>query len=380
MPGSLVHFNRPWLVGREMEFVEDAVRSLHTSGNGKYTRLCEDALGEELGGASVLLTTSCTDALEMTALLLGIEPLDEVIVPSFTFVSTANAYALRGARPVFSDVRPDTLNLDETRLEALITPRTKAIVVVHYAGVACEMDTINGIAERHGVAVVEDNAHGLFGRYRGRPLGTLSPLATQSFHETKNISCGEGGALVLNDERYVQRAEILREKGTDRARFFRGEVDKYTWNDVGSSFLPSDLLAAYLYGQLVERERIQASRSATWATYARELSGWADSNGVTLPTVPDGCEHPSHLFYALLPSAAERTRFIAHMRARDVHAVFHYVPLHSSPKGLELGGEVADCPVTTDVSARLVRLPLFGGMTDGQVAQVVEAALAFESA
>jgi len=376
---ELIPFNRPWITGREMEFVEDSVRSMHTAGNGKYTKLCEELLCAATGSRAALLTTSCTDALEMTSLLLDLGTGDEVILPSFTFVSTANAYATRGATPVFADVRPDTLNIDERQIEDLITPRTRAIVVVHYAGIACEMDAINAVAEKHGVAVVEDNAHGLYGSYRGRPLGSIGALATQSFHETKNFSCGEGGALILNDAGHVERAEILREKGTDRARFFRGQVDKYTWQDFGSSFLPSDMLAAYLYGQLLSRERIQSTRRAAWEMYARDLAGWAAAHDVTLPTVPEGCEQPYHLFYLLLPSLADRTRFIKHVRGRAVHAVFHYQPLHESPMGQRFGGRTGQCPVTEDVADRLVRLPLFGGMTDEQMQRVVDATLSFDA-
>jgi dTDP-4-amino-4,6-dideoxygalactose transaminase len=335
-------------------------------------------LEQLLGVPKVLLTTSCTHALDMAALLLEIGPGDEVIVPSFTFVSTVNAFVLRGARPVFADIRPDTLNLDESRLEALITPRTRAIAVVHYAGVGCEMDTILEIANRYRVAVVEDNAHGLFGRYRGRYLGTFGCLATQSFHETKNLTCGEGGALLINDPQYIDRAEIVREKGTNRSRFFRGQVDKYTWVDIGSSYLPSDILAAFLYAQLEERERIQARRRHIWEFYARELRDWAEDHGVRLPVVPPHCEQPYHLFYLLLPSLEARTRLIAHLKARGILAVFHYLPLHLSPMGQRFGGKPGDCPVTEDVSDRLLRLPFYNDLTDEELAEVVEAIRAFD--
>jgi dTDP-4-amino-4,6-dideoxygalactose transaminase len=356
----------------------DAVRSGHASGDGPYTKKCHALLEQLLGVPKVLLTTSCTHALDMAALLLEIGPGDEVIVPSFTFVSTVNAFVLRGARPVFADIRPDTLNLDESRLEALITPRTRAIAVVHYAGVGCEMDTILEIANRYRVAVVEDNAHGLFGRYRGRYLGTFGCLATQSFHETKNLTCGEGGALLINDPQYIDRAEIVREKGTNRSRFFRGQVDKYTWVDIGSSYLPSDILAAFLYAQLEERERIQARRRHIWEFYARELRDWAEDHGVRLPVVPPHCEQPYHLFYLLLPSLEARTRLIAHLKARGILAVFHYLPLHLSPMGQRFGGKPGDCPVTEDVSDRLLRLPFYNDLTDEELAEVVEAIRAFD--
>jgi dTDP-4-amino-4,6-dideoxygalactose transaminase len=325
-----------------------------------------------LGVRKTLLTTSCTHALEMTGLLLDLQPGDEVIVPSFTFVSTANAYALRGVKIVFADVRPDTLNLDETRLEALITPRTKAIVPIHYAGVGCEMDEILTIAQRHGVAVVEDNAHGLFGKYKGRWLGTFGCLATQSFHESKNFSCGEGGALLINDERYLERAEIIREKGTNRSRFFRGQVDKYTWIDLGSSYLPSDILAAFLYSQLEVREKVQARRQQIWETYCNGLGDWAREAGVILPTVPAHCEPAWHMFYLLLPSLAARQALIARLKLHGMLAVFHYPPLNLSEYGKRWGGQPGDCPVSEDVSDRLLRLPFFYSLTEAEQAQVVE--------
>jgi dTDP-4-amino-4,6-dideoxygalactose transaminase len=325
------------------------------------------------------LTTSCTHALEMAALLLDLQPGDEVICPAFTFVSTVNAVALRGARPVFVDIRSDTLNLDERLIEAAVTPKTRAILVVHYAGVACEMDAIVAIAERHGLAVVEDNAHGLFGRYRGRPLGSFGILSTLSFHETKNLTCGEGGALVVNDPRLVGRAEILREKGTNRARFYRGQVDKYTWMDVGSSYLPSDLLAAYLWAQLEAREQIQARRQAIWARYAAALAPWAAANGARLPMVPAHCEHPAHLFYVLLPSLDARQAFIAHLKARQILAVFHYQPLHGSERGQRLGGRPGQCPVTEDVADRLVRLPFYLALDEAAQARVIECVTAFSA-
>jgi dTDP-4-amino-4,6-dideoxygalactose transaminase len=330
-------------------------------------------LERELGVRKVLLTTSCTDALEMAALLLALQPGDEVIVPSFTFVSTVNAFVLRGVTPRFADIRPDTLNMDERLIEALITPRTRAIVPVHYAGVGCEMDAICALAARHGLAIVEDNAHGLFGKYRGRYLGTLGHLATQSFHETKNFTCGEGGALLVNDERYVERAEILREKGTNRSRFFRGEVDKYTWVDVGSSYLPSDLLAAFLFAQLEARESIQARRREIWECYLDGLAPWAAGQGVRLPVVPAHCEQSYHLFYLLMPTPAARQHLIDHLRSRGIMAVFHYVPLHLSPMGQRHGGRAGDCRVTEAVAERLVRLPFYNDLSEPDQARVIEA-------
>ncbi len=367
-----IPFNKPWLNGKELYYIANVIQAGHASGDGTYTKKCHALIEQALGVSRVLLTTSCTDALEMAALLLEIKPGDEVIIPSFTFVSTANAFVLRGARPVFADIRPDTLNLDESRLEALITPRTRAIIPVHYAGVGCEMDAILEIARRHQVAVVEDNAHGLFGRYRGRYLGTFGTLATQSFHETKNFSCGEGGALLINDTQYIERAEIIREKGTNRSRFFRGQVDKYTWVDLGSSFLPSDLLAAYLYAQLEAREQIQAMRRRVWVYYYENLSDWAAERGVQLPTIPVYCEQPYHMFYLLLPSYQQRQALIAHLKAHGILSVFHYLPLHLSDMGRQFGGQVGDCPVTEDVSDRLLRLPFYNELSETEQAEVVK--------
>jgi dTDP-4-amino-4,6-dideoxygalactose transaminase len=373
-----ITFNRPSFEGREREYMAAALDAGHISGNGAFTKKAEACLEQILGVPRVLLTTSCTDALELAALLLDLEPGDEVVMPSFTFVSTANAFALRGARPVFADIREDTLNLDERLLPQLVGERTRAIVPVHYAGVGCEMDDLLRIADAAGATVVEDNAHGLFGRYRGRLLGTFGRLATQSFHETKNITCGEGGALVINDPDLVDRAEIMREKGTNRARFLRGQVDKYTWTDLGSSFLPSDLLAAVLCGQLDEREGIQARRVAIWARYRDRLQAWSEENGVRLPIVPEHTEQPSHLFYLLLPSGAARDRLIAHLRERRILAVFHYVPLHLSPMGARYGGREGDCPVTERVSACLVRLPFYNQLSTDDQDRVIEAVTEFD--
>jgi dTDP-4-amino-4,6-dideoxygalactose transaminase len=376
-PPLRIPFNRPAIVGRELEYIADSVRSGQISGDGGYSKRTHALLETTLGTPKALLTTSCTHALEMAALLLDIAPGDEVIVPSFTFVSTVNAFVLRGAVPVFADVREDTLNLDEAQLERLITPRTRAVVVVHYAGVGCEMDAIMAIAARHGLPVVEDNAHGLFGRYRGKALGTFGALATQSFHETKNFTCGEGGALLINDAALIERAEIIREKGTNRSRFFRGMVDKYTWVDLGSSYLLSDVLAAYLYAQLECRDRVQAHRAAVWDRYAHALAGWAATVGARMPVVPAHCEQTFHMFYLLMPSLETRTAFMAHLRARGILSVFHYLPLHLSDKGRAFGGQPGDCPVTEQVSDRLVRLPLYNDLTPDDQARVIEAITAF---
>ena len=369
----LIPFNKPTFEGREFEYIGAAIASGHVSGDGLYSKRCHQYLESELGVAKALLTTSCTHALEMAALILDVKPGDEVIIPSFTFVSTANAFVLRGARPVFIDVRPDTLNFDERQFEALITERTRAAVPVHYAGVGCEMDPITEIASRHGIAIVEDNAHGLFGTYRGKYLGTFGSMATQSFHETKNFSCGEGGALLVNDAALVERAEIVREKGTNRSRFFRGLVDKYTWTDIGSSYLMSDLLAAILLAQLESRESIQARRQAIWSRYEQGLNDWAGENGVRLPVVPASREQSFHMFYMLLPSLDSRQRLIAHLKDRGILSVFHYLPLHLSAMGVKFGGRVGECPVTEDVSDRLLRLPFYNSLSEAQQDRVIEA-------
>ena len=372
----MIGFNRPFMVGRELEYIRQAAEAGHLSGDGSFSRRCQGALEEITGAHAALLTTSCTDALELAALLLNIEPGDEVIMPSFTFVSTANAWVMRGAVPVFADIRRDTLNIDERQIEALVTPRTRAIVPVHYAGVACDMTTILDIARRHGLSVVEDNAHGLFGRFQGRPLGSFGTLAALSFHETKNISCGEGGALLINDPALVARAEILREKGTNRAAYFRGELDKYTWVDIGSSYLPSDILGAFLWAQLEARAMIQERRMAVWQRYAAALPEWAGAQGVGLPQVPSDREQPAHLFYLLLPSGDERDRFIDHLRQRGVNAVFHYVPLHTSPMACRWPLR-APCPETERASACLVRLPLHAGLTPAEVDRVITAVTSY---
>ena len=368
-----LRFNRPALSGKEFEFIHQAIADGKLSGDGRFTQKCHAFLEKEFGIGKVLLTTSCTHALEMAALLLEIKPGDEVIIPSFTFVSAANAFVLRGAHPVFADIRWDTLNLDETKLEKLISPQTKAIVVVHYAGVSCEMDAILEIAERRGIPVVEDNAHGLFGKYKERYLGTMGCFATLSFHETKNFTCGEGGALLINDPRYVERAEIIREKGTQRSRFFRGEVDKYTWTDIGSSYLPSEILAAFLYAQLEAREAIQSTRKTIWNYYYEQLKDWAHDRSVEVPKVPSHCEQPWHMFYLLVPSLAERQALIAHLHAHEINSVFHYLPLHLSSMGRKFDGKEGDCPVTEEVSDRLLRLPFYNELTEADQSRVVTA-------
>jgi dTDP-4-amino-4,6-dideoxygalactose transaminase len=372
MSGYRIPFNKPGLAGNELTYIADAIQRGHSAGDGCYTARCHDLLQRELGCHRALLTTSCTHALEMCAFLLDIQPGDEVIVPAFTFVSTANAFALRGAKPVFVDVRPDTLNLDERLLEGLLTPRTKAILPVHYSGVGCEMDAITSVAGRWGVKVVEDNAHGLFARYKGKYLGTFGQLATQSFHETKNVICGEGGALIINDPIYAERAEIIREKGTNRSRFYRGEVDKYTWVDLGSSYLPSDLLAAFLWAQLEKYEAIRSTRHRIWQTYAEGLSDWARNSGVSLPYVPPYVEQSYHMFYLLMPSLEARSRLIQQLKTRGILAVFHYAPLHLSDMGMRFGGRAGACPVTESVSDRLVRLPFYNDLSTDQQAEVLE--------
>jgi dTDP-4-amino-4,6-dideoxygalactose transaminase len=372
-----IPFNRPFATGDELDYIRAAVAAPKFAGDGSFTAQCHVLLEQSLGIQKALLTTSCTHALEMAALLLDIGPGDEVIVPSFTFPSAANAFVLRGAKPLFVDIRADTLNVDESQIERRITARTKAIFPVHYAGVGCEMDAIMAIARRHAIAVVEDNAHGLYGRYRGQYLGTLGQLATLSFHETKNFTCGEGGALLINDANLNQRAEILREKGTNRSQFFRGEIDKYTWVDVGSSYLPADLLAAFLRAQLEHRDQIQAMRSKIWETYALELASWAKTNGVRLPIIPPECEQSYHMFYVIMRSLESRQALISHLAGLGILAVFHYLPLHLSPVGLRFGGDQGDCPVAEDLADRLLRFPFFTGMSSSEQAQVIDAVRAF---
>lgn len=370
-PGYDIPFNRPRLEGNEIKYMIEAVESGKISGDGQFTRKCHALLEQLIGIPKVLLTTSCTSALDMAALLLEVGSGDEVVVPSFTFSSTANAFALRGARLVFADVRDDTLNIDENQVEASLSTRSRAIVAVHYAGVGCEMDRLSALADDRGVSLIEDNAHGLFGTYRGQQLGTFGRLATLSFHETRNFGCGEGGALLINDAGLVERAEIIREKGTDRSRFFRGEVDRYTWVDIGSSYLPSDLLAAVLFAQLEARDKIMATRSALWGRYAEGLAGWAEGAGVRLPVVPEDRGQAFHMFYVVMPSADSRDRLIEHLHLNGILAVFHYLPLHLSPMGLRHGGKPGDCPVTERISERLVRLPFFNGLSETDQERVI---------
>lgn len=372
-----IPFNRSSLVGKEQQYIAEAMNIGQIAGDQSFTKKCHALLENELKVAKALLTTSCTHAIEMAALLLDIKDGDEVIVPDFTFVSTINAFVLRGAKPVFIDIRPDTLNLDETKLKRLITSRTRAIVPVHYAGVGCEMDSILSIAKSAGVPVVEDNAHGLFGKYKGQYLGTFGCMATQSFHETKNFTCGEGGALLINDQRFVERAEIIREKGTNRSRFFRGQVDKYSWVDIGSSYIMSDVLAAFLFGQLEKWKEIQAKRQAIWSLYDRELAEWSNEHGVRRPVIPAHCEQAYHMYYLLMPNLQTRTALIDHLKSKSILSVFHYLPLHLSVMGQKYGGKEGDCPVSQDVSDRLLRLPFYNELNEDKQMRVIEAIRAF---
>jgi dTDP-4-amino-4,6-dideoxygalactose transaminase len=372
-----IPFNKAGLTGKEFEYMGEAIQRGHISGDGIFTKKSHAFLEQTLGVPKALLTTSCTHALELSAFLLDLQPGDEVIVPSFTFVSTVNAFAIRGVHPVFIDIRPDTLNLDESLLEEKITARTRAIVVVHYAGVACEMEKIGEIAKRHQIPIIEDNAHGLFGKYKGQYLGTFGCLATQSFHETKNITCGEGGALLINDTALIERAEILREKGTNRSRFFRGQVDKYTWVDLGSSYLPSDILAAFLFAQLESYQQIQSQRQYVWSYYAENLDSWCVNNQVKMPFIPSECSQPYHMFYLLFPSLQSRTHMIEHLKSRGILSVFHYLPLHLSEMGQKYGGKPGDCPVTESVSDQLLRLPLYKDLDEPTLDYIVKSIQSF---
>ena len=379
---TAVPFNKPSLAGREMEYLRESIESGKVSGDGYFTKKCHELLEKMVGCQKALLTTSCTHALEMAAILLDLKAGDEVIVPSFTFVSGVNAFVLRGATPVFADIREDTLNLDERLLPSLISPRTKAIVPVHYAGVACQMKAIMEIANTNGIAVVEDNAHGLLATYEGQQLGSFGCLATQSFHETKNFHCGEGGALLLNDPTLIERAEIIREKGTNRSRFFQGLVDKYTWVDLGSSYLPSDMLAAFLFAQLESRDTIVEKRKSIWDKYDVALRLWSHKMGIRQPFVPANCEQAYHMYYLIMPTHSSRQRFITHMAERKAMSVYHYIPLHNSPMGIKLAnsqnGQMIECPVTEEMSSRLVRLPFYNSLTADDQDSVIESALEFE--
>ena len=375
-----IPFNRPFLVGTEFEKMREAVAGLRISEGGPFTEQCESLLQEITGARAALMTSSCTHALETAALLLDVGVGDEVILPSFTFVSTANAFALRGAKPVFADISADTLNVDPDSVASLMTDRTRAVVAVHYAGVACDMDRLHAVLSPASVPLVEDNAHGLFGTYRRKPLGSHGAIATLSFHETKNLTCGKGGALLLNEDSYLRRARLIRTNGTNREEFFEGLVDKYSWVDLGSNYLPSDLLSAFLLCQLNERSAIQRRRSAIWNRYQEELLPWAESECVRLPIVPEYAEHPSHLFYLVMPSATDRHNLIRDLERANIHAVFHYVPLHSSAMGQALGADQLACPVTEDLSQRLLRLPFFTGMSEDEQTRVVDCIRAYSCA
>ena len=367
-----IPFNRADIGSRDLALLSKSISDGHISGNGPFTKQAESEISRVIGSHKTLLTTSCTHALEMSALLLNLKTGDEVIVPAFTFVSTASAFMLYGAKPVFVDVQHDTLNINPESVEAAITERTRAICVVHYGGVACEMKKLSEIAKRHDLVLIEDNAHGLFAKYKHQYLGTFGSLATQSFHETKNITCGEGGALIVNEPKLAERAEILREKGTDRTKFLRGQVDKYTWVDVGSSWVISDLLAAILCGQLERADDIYVKRMRIWNRYNIELTNWAENNNVMTPVVPDGCDHTGHVFFLRLATANSRDQFIRHLRDHGILAVFHYQPLHLSTVGRSLGGREGQFPVTEKAGDCLVRLPLFNSLTDAEQSFIID--------
>lgn len=368
-----IGFNRPHLTGKELSYIAEVNSGTKLAGDGPFTQRCHRWLEAEVGCSKALLTHSCTAALEMAALLLDIEPGDEIIMPSYTFVSTANAFVLRGGVPVFVDIREDTLNLDERLVEAAITPRTRAIVPVHYAGVACNMDAIMDIADRHGLKVVEDAAQGVMARYKGRALGSIGDIGAFSFHETKNVISGEGGAILVNDPALAMRAEIIREKGTDRSRFFRGEIDKYTWQEVGSSFLPGELTAAFLWAQLEDAQRITNDRMVVWNRYHALLEPLEDQGILRRPIVPVDCEHNAHMYYVLLDAGTERQQVLDRMKKNSIFSVFHYVPLHSSPAGLRYGRTSGTLDVTVTQSERLVRLPLWVGLTEADQTRIVTA-------
>ena len=372
-----IPFNKPYMTGKELWYIAQAHALGHLAGDGSFTKKCHAWLETNTGTRKALLTHSCTAALEMAALLADLQPGDEVIMPSYTFVSTANAFALRGAVPVFVDIRPDTMNIDETRIEDAITDRTRAIVPVHYAGVACEMDTIMEIARRHDLLVIEDAAQGVMSTYKGRPLGSIGHMGTLSFHETKNIISGEGGALLVNDARFMERAEIIREKGTNRSQFFRGQVDKYTWVDIGSSYLPGEIIAAFLWAQMEEAKTITEGRIALWDTYHQWLASPEAEGKARRPVIPRNCVHNAHMYYLLLPDLESRNHFIGRLKEADIHCVFHYVPLHSAPAGQRFGRMHGDLAITEEMSDRLVRLPLWLGLEEHQaeVIRHIQAAL-----
>ena len=361
-----IPFNQPYFTGKELEYIQQAHDQKHLSGDGPFSKKCHAWLEKSIGTQKALLTHSCTAALEMAAILIGIESGDEVIMPSYTFVSTANAFVLRGGVPVFIDIRPDTLNIDEKRIEAAITPKTKAIVVVHYGGVACEMDEILAIARKHNLFGIEDAAQGIDSQYKGRPLGSLGHLAALSFHETKNIISGEGGALLINDERFIERAHIIREKGTNRTKFLKGQVDKYTWVDIGSSYLPSDLIAAFLWAQLESFEQITSQRKSLWNKYHESFAPAEAKGQLKRPIIPADCHPNAHLYYVLLPTAKKRDSFLSALSQNDINAVFHYIPLHDSPAGKKYGRTSGSLEVTNDLSQRIARLPLWIGLEKDQ--------------
>jgi len=373
-----IPFNKPYMTGKELWYIAQAHAKGHLAGDGSFTRQCSSWLESRTGASKALLTHSCTAALEMAAILADIQPGDEVIMPSYTFVSTANAFVLRGGVPIFVDIRPDTLNIDENLIEAAITARTKAIVPVHYAGVGCEMDTIMDIARRHGLLVIEDAAQGVMATYKGRPLGSIGHMAALSFHETKNIISGEGGALLVNDPHLAERAEIIREKGTNRSQFFRGQVDKYTWVDMGSSFLPGELIAAFLWAQMEEADAITSRRLSIWNTYHQWFADAEKRELIRRPVIPSHCGHNAHMYYLLLPDLDVRTRFIDVLKQDGIHCVFHYVPLHSAPEGRKVGRAHGDLTNTITLSDRLVRLPLWLGLEERQP-EVIKKALGIVS-
>ena len=377
--GKMIPFNIPPFLGTEIDYIQDTIMERKISGDGKYTKLCNKWLETRFRANRVLLTTSCTHATEMAAILAGIKPGDEVIMPSYTFVSTADAFVIRGARVVFVDIRPDTMNIDENLLEEAITKRSKAIVPVHYAGVSCEMDVIMDIARRHNLVVIEDAAQGVMSEYKGKALGTMGDYGCFSFHETKNYSMGEGGAIVIKNEDMIEPAEIIREKGTNRSKFFRGEIDKYTWVDVGSSYLPSELNAAYLYAQLENADEIYENRMNTWNTYYERLKGLEEKELIQLPVIPQECKHNAHMFYIKTKDLDERSELIKYLKGKDISSVFHYVPLHSSPAGRKYGRFYGEDLYTSRESERLLRLPLFYGMKDEDMEKVINSLIEFYS-
>lgn len=372
-----IPFNKPFIFDEAIDYIKDSINRSHIAGDGYYTKLCNKWLEENLGCKKALLTHSCTAALEMSAILLDIQAGDEIIMPSFTFVSTANAFVLRGGVPVFVDIRPDTLNIDENLIEQAITEKTKAIVVVHYSGVACEMDKIMAIAQKYNLAIVEDAAQSIMAKYKGKYLGTFGDFATISFHETKNIISGEGGALLINNDKYIERAEIIREKGTNRSKFFRGELDKYTWVDIGSSFLPSELISAFLYSQLEKAQEINKNRKQTWDFYHNLFKKYEKRGGVRRPIIPDDCDFNAHIYYILFNSLDMRTKFIQHCKNNEISPVFHYIPLHSSPAGKEFAKIASKMEITDTVTDTLVRLPLYYNLTDTEKEKLTNVVINF---